>query len=71
MKKLIQDWFTERDGVSWCLARGMGAGAFVEVCIQFGRLPIDQIINGIQVFCLGVSGIIAAIGFKNISERDK
>lgn len=70
MKKLIQDWFTERDGVSWCIGRAMGAWAFVEVCFQFGRLPVDQIVSGLQVFCLGVAGIIAAIGFKNSGEKE-
>lgn len=70
MMKVIRDWFTERDGASWCIGRAMGGAAFVELTVQFGRLPLDQIASGIQTFCIGVAAIIAAVGFKNIGEKE-
>ena len=70
MNNFWKDWFTERDGKSWCIARTLGSLAFVELSAQFGRLPLDQIAPGIQPFCFGVSTLIGAIALKNMSEKD-
>jgi len=63
--KVIKDWFTENDGVSWCLGRAIGFAAFCEMGYKFITTPD---VNWVS-FAGGVSAIIAAIAAKNYSEK--
>lgn len=64
--KLITDLFTERDGSSWCIGRVMGFGATCVMVYKFALAGAADFAN----FAGGVAALIAAIGFKNMSERD-
>ena len=62
----IKNLFTERDGVSWCIGRVMGAAAIIEMMVKFSDVNhVDY-----QGFAIGVAALIAAIAAKNLSERD-
>lgn len=65
MRKLITDWFTERDGTSWCIGRAMAAAAFASMIFKF----IQASSADFQGFAIGVAAVIAAVAGKNYSER--
>jgi hypothetical protein len=65
--KWFRDFFTERDGVSWCLGRAIGLVAFGEISYQF----ITTGSKDWQGFCIGVAALIAAVAAKNFSEKEK
>lgn len=63
--KFLQDLFTERDGVSFCLGRIAGAAAIIEMIIKFADVThVDY-----TGFAQGVAMIIAAIAAKNYTEK--
>jgi hypothetical protein len=63
--KFLQDWFTERDGTSACIARAIGTGAGVEAIYKFHTSTTPDYSS----FGTCIAGIIAAIALKNWSEK--
>jgi hypothetical protein len=63
--KFITDLLTERDGISWCVGRVVGFAGACVMCYKFVLAGTADFAN----FAGGLAAIIAAIGFKNISER--
>jgi hypothetical protein len=64
--KWFKDFFTERDGESWDLARFMGFAAFMEMSYKFlMNANFDW-----QGFAIGVSAIITGVACKNYSEKE-
>lgn len=63
--KLIRDWFTEDDGVSWCIGRAIGFAASVELMYKFAITDALDYIS----FGAAICAIIAAVAAKNLSER--
>ncbi len=63
--KIIKDWLTERDGVTWCVVRILLTSGGVAMIYKFlGTASPD-----FQAFGLGLAGIGAAIAAKNASEK--
>jgi hypothetical protein len=62
----ISDLFTENDGVSLCPARLIALGAFLTMIYKAVAViaPLDY-----QAFALGISAIIAAIGYNKREEK--
>ena len=67
--KIFRDCFTERDGVSWCWVRFSAAGVQGTLTWAFVHDPLR--IQHLQDYGLAMAAIMAAVGFKNASERDK
>jgi site-specific recombinase len=62
----MRDLFTERDGVSFCIGRILGAAAIVEMIVKFSDVNhVDY-----SAFAQGVAIIVGAIAVKNFSEKD-
>lgn len=60
--KVIRDWFTESDNVTWCLARAMAAVAILsiiaaQVYALYQGKPFDP-----QAFGLGIGAGFAGVG---------
>jgi hypothetical protein len=68
-KKVFTDCFTERDGVSWCWVRFTATGGCLTLTWAFIHDPSR--IQHLQDYGIAVGALAAAVGFKNISERDK
>jgi hypothetical protein len=69
VKKIIKDCFTERDGVSWCWVRFAMTGSFL--ALTWGFLHDPSRIQHLQDYGVAAGALAAAVGFKNMSERDK
>ena len=67
MLQVIKDCFTERDGVSWCWARIASAPALGAMIYKFTMASPPDYAN----FAGGFAAVMAAIAFKNMSERDR
>lgn len=63
--KWFKDWFTERDGESWCLGRALGAAGAVEMFWKYATASAPDHVG----FATGLAAIIAAVAAKNWSER--
>jgi hypothetical protein len=61
----LRNLFTERDNVSWCIGRVIGAGAGFESMIRFWQTQTPDFIG----FATAIGAIIAAIAAKNYSEK--
>jgi len=66
MPKFLVDWFTEWDGVSWCIGRLIGAAS---ACAGIYRFLSASGAPDYQGFGVLVGGIILAIAGKNLSEK--
>lgn len=65
--KVIRDWFTERDGQSWCLVRASAMPVLGVMVYKFAlSMPADY-----ATFAGGCAAIFASIAFKNRSEEDR
>jgi len=63
--KFLQDLFTERDGVSFCIGRVLGGAAIIEMMVKFADINhVDY-----QSFAIGVAALIGALAAKNYSEK--
>ena len=66
IKKIIKDFFTERDGVSYCPVRIMGFVAACDMLWQYNH----EAHPSHQTFAIGFAAILASIAGKNWSEKD-
>ena len=66
IKKIIKDFFTERDGVSYCPVRIMGFVAACDMLLQYSK----ESPHNHQAFAIGFAAILASIAGKNWSEKD-
>ncbi|MHB0965335.1 MAG: hypothetical protein ACYC36_02665 [Bellilinea sp.] len=64
--KWFKDFFTERDGTSWDLARFMGCSAFCELSYKF----FTSANTDWQGFAIGIGAIMAGVAAKNFSEKE-
>jgi hypothetical protein len=65
MIKVIHDCFTERDNATWCWVR-------ISSLPTLGTMLYKFVITGspdYQNFAIGVAAIMAAVAFKNQSEK--
>lgn len=65
IKKVMKDWMTENDGVSYCAGRAIGLAAGITMLYKFVVAASPDYIS----FGGGISAIIAAIALKNKSEQ--
>ena len=75
MNKFIQDIFTEKDGLSWSLARvGWGLSLFVFLGLAVWDVTIQKSHFDMQSFGIGLGAVIAAggisIGWQAKTEAD-
>ena len=71
IQKALNDIFTERDGTSYCWARGLATIAFADLIWKFHHVTDTAMTSDtMKAFAWSVGGIIASVALKNMTDRD-